>query len=321
MTPRPLLQRLTILAIIVLFLFSITSYVPLSIRLTDLPSHFVLQYTIGAVVLGVLALLLKIKWRYLFLLGFAFILNSANLAPYIDRTAATTTADSFTVLQANTLYLNKSTKPLQRLIEAEKPDIITAVEVNDAFAEMFQSLADAYPYQFVVPQNNNARGLAVLSKFPLKNKSVVFFSEARVPAQSISLSLRGRTVDVLSLHPFTPIHDLALRDADLRTAAKAYAPPRKNPLIVTGDFNATPWSPIMRQFMATTRLRAARASRGILPSWPVFLPANILRIPIDHVFVSDGIEVLDYRLGSSIGSDHLPTLGIFRLNGAQDIEK
>lgn len=321
MTPRSFLQRLTILAIIVLFLFSIAPYVPLSIRLTDLPSHFVLQYAIGTVVLGVLALLLKIKRRYLCLIGFAFILNFASLAPYIDRTAATTATDSFTVLQVNTLYLNKNTKPLQDLIETEKPDIITAVEVNDAFAAMFQSLADAYPHQFVVPQNNNARGLAVLSKFPLKNKSVLFFSEARVPAQAVSLSLRGRTVDVLSLHPFTPINGLAQRDADLRAAGAAVAPPRKNPLIVTGDFNATPWSPIMRQFMATARLRAARRGHGILPSWPVFLPANILRIPIDHVFVSEGIEVLDYRLGRPIGSDHLPTLGVFRLIDAQDIEK
>lgn len=322
MTPSPFLRRVAALKIVTLFAFSLTPYVPLSIRVIDLPSHFVLQYAIGAVLLGFVALWLRMKHRFLYLLGAAFILNMVTLAPYIDRnTPAATAAKSFKVLQVNTLYLNKNTKPLQALIEKEAPDIITAVEVNDTFADMLKTLAGVYPYQSTLPQNRNARGLAVLSKIPLEDKSIILFSETHVPAQAFSVLIDGRMVDFLSLHPFTPIRTLDKRDADLRAAAKNYAAPHRNPLVITGDFNATPWSPIMKQFTATTGLRHARENHGLLPSWPVWLPFSFLRIPIDHIFVSPEIKVLDYRLGDDIGSDHLPTIGVFKLENAQHIEK
>lgn len=322
MTPFPFLRHLAALAIVTLFVFSLTPYVPLSVRLTDLPSHFVLQYAFGTIVLGFAALWLKMKRRFLYLLGAALVLNMITLAPYIDRSTHSAVTDkSFKVLQVNTLYLNKNTTPLQDLIEKETPDIITAVEVNDAFATLFHSLKDSYPHQSVIPQNRNARGLAVLSKYPLEDNSIIMFSEAHVPAQAFSVLIDGNMVDFLSLHPFTPIHALDKRDADLLAAAKHYAPPHRNPLVVTGDFNATPWSPAMKRFTKTAGLHPARAGRGILPSWPAFLPSNILRIPIDHVFVSPEIEVLDYRLGSPVGSDHLPTLGVFRLSDPQTTEK
>lgn len=315
-------RHLTALGIITLLAFSITPYIPLSVRLTDLPSHFVLQYAMAAVIGAVIVLLLKMPRVYLGMLGAAFALNMVTLVPYLPRGQTVITADlaTFKILQVNTLFLNRNTKPLETLIRAESPDIITAVETNDAFAKMFKTLSDIYPYQDIYPRKD-AHGLAVLSRFPLDEKAIGLYAEPATPAQSFTVTLHGQKIRFLSMHPYTPTGNLKKRDAHIFAVAEAYAAPQDTPLIITGDFNATPWSPVMKKFIGTTNLRHARRGFGLLPSWPVFLPASFLRIPIDHIFVDKRLMVLDYRLGGPIGSDHLPTIGTFSFAATQHADK
>jgi len=308
-------RKLTAIGVVTLPAFSLTPYIPLSARITDLPSHFVLQYAIGAILGSFIVLLLKMPRVYLVLPGIAFALNVATLAPYLDRAPPQTIAESktFKVLQVNTLYLNRDTERLEALIRRENPDIITAVETNDAFAAMFKSLADLYPHQDIHPRGD-ARGLAVLSKFPLRDVAVSIFDEPVTPAHSFTVSAHGQNIRFVSLHPYTPLRTLARRDAHMRAVAKAYAAPQNTPLVVAGDFNATPWSPVMKTFMRQTGLKSARAGHGILPTWPTFLPASFLRIPIDHILVSDHLHILRYTLGDNTGADHLPTIAVIGIN-------
>lgn len=304
-------RRLTAIGIWMLLAFSITPYIPLSVTYIDLPSHFVLQYVIAAVIGICLALLFKMRRGYFLLLGFAFILNMATLAPYLDRSATVhaTAPKTFKFLQVNTLYLNRRTALLESQIRAENPDIITVVEANPAFAAMFKTLADLYPYQDIHPRSD-ARGLAVLSKFPLQDVAVSFFDEPNTPAQTFTARIHGTSIRFVSVHPYTPIRTLDKRDTHMTAVAKAYAAPQETPLVITGDFNATPWSPAMKQFMRDTALHSAREGHGILPTWPRWLPGAFLRIPIDHVLVSDPLRVVDYRLGADTGADHLPTIAV-----------
>lgn len=315
-------RTLTAIGVVTLFVFSLTPYIPLSVRIIDLPSHFVLQYTIGAVIGSFIVLLLKMPRIYLALLALAFVLNMVTLAPYLGtpQPQPDTGLKTFKVLQVNTLYLNRNTERLETLIRRENPDIITAVETNDAFAAMFKTLADVYPHQDIHPRAD-ARGLAVLSKFPLQDVAVTVFAENTTPAQTFAVSIHGQTIRFVSIHPFTPTGNLEKRDAHMHAVAKAYAAPQDMPLVITGDFNATPWSPAMKIFMSQTGLKDARAERGTLPTWPTFLPTSYLRIPIDHILVDPRLGVLEYRLGAPIGSDHLPTIGIFSLPDTQATEK
>ena len=70
----------------------------------------------------------------------------------------------------------------------------------------------------------------------------------------------------------------------------------------------------MKKFMHQTGLQSARAGRGALPTWPTFLPATFLRIPIDHILVSDHLRVISHTLGDNTGSDHLPTIAVIGVN-------
>lgn len=300
--------------LVLLALFSLTPYAPVSNIATDLPSHFVLQYAFGCLILLPFALWLRLRKRWYALLAFCFILNMATLSPYIAWTASASAPNvaTFKVLQVNTLYLNKNPQLLLELIGKEKPDVITVAELNDTFAESLKTLLEDYPHQSLHPHTNTARGLAVLSKLPMEGDEIVTFFDARIPAQRFDIIFNDTRIHFLSMHPFTPLANIASRDGDLRVAAEQYAENPPAHFIVTGDFNATPWSPSFKGFTRSLTLKPARHRHGILPSWPSFFPA-LFRIPIDHVLVSQRLAVVDYKLGASVGSDHLPTIAVIAL--------
>jgi len=79
---------------------------------------------------------------------------------------------------------------------------------------------------------------------------------------------------------------------------------RDLPLVVCGDFNASPWSMVYRRLRRD--LKDAQCGKTRQPTWPSRLP--FLRI--DHIFVSPevevrGTQVVDDRL-ARLASDHLP---------------
>jgi endonuclease/exonuclease/phosphatase (EEP) superfamily protein YafD len=84
-------------------------------------------------------------------------------------------------------------------------------------------------------------------------------------------------------------------------ALLAELPPMR---VVLGDANATPWNASFGAMLAATGLELANVGSWFA-SWPGGLPW-FLRIPIDHVLVSDAIGVHRVTLCGSVGSDHLP---------------
>ncbi len=79
------------------------------------------------------------------------------------------------------------------------------------------------------------------------------------------------------------------------------------PLVVCGDFNATPLSPVYRHLARGLR-DAQGASRRSSPTWPASFP--LLRI--DHLFVSSDLPVVSCTVARDAtarrASDHLPVV-------------
>ena len=79
------------------------------------------------------------------------------------------------------------------------------------------------------------------------------------------------------------------------------------PLVVAGDFNAAPWSALVRRVEDITRTQ-------VLPGWrPSFFGgvggrSGLLSVPfglpVDHVLVSDGIGAAQARTVALPGADH-----------------
>jgi endonuclease/exonuclease/phosphatase (EEP) superfamily protein YafD len=72
------------------------------------------------------------------------------------------------------------------------------------------------------------------------------------------------------------------------------------PVLLTGDFNAAPWDPVVK---SVARFVGLRQPRAWLPTWPV--AAGPLGIQIDHVLVSPDLAV--ERIATTadpLGSNH-----------------
>lgn len=78
-------------------------------------------------------------------------------------------------------------------------------------------------------------------------------------------------------------------------------------VVLMGDFNCTPAAPEFREFLARSGLNVTNAAAT--PTFPSWRP----RHEIDHVLVSPGIEVLDFRILAPADSDHLPVAAELRL--------
>lgn len=76
--------------------------------------------------------------------------------------------------------------------------------------------------------------------------------------------------------------------------------------VVLGDFNASQWSAVMRDFRRGTGLRHSAAGHGLHLTWPTSEP--LLYVPLDHILVSEQLWVLDSRVGPVVGSDHRPVI-------------
>jgi endonuclease/exonuclease/phosphatase family metal-dependent hydrolase len=87
------------------------------------------------------------------------------------------------------------------------------------------------------------------------------------------------------------------------------------PLVVCGDFNATPVSPVYRHLARSLR-DAQRTSKRFAPTWPAQCP--FLRI--DHLFVSSDLAVVACAVArdatSRRASDHLPVVADVELRTA-----
>jgi endonuclease/exonuclease/phosphatase family metal-dependent hydrolase len=130
----------------------------------------------------------------------------------------------------------------------------------------------------------------------------------------VQIEIGGQRVQVLNTH-------LGLVPHEQRAQARALVGPewiggrlRRDPLIVLGDFNATPRYSAYRTL--ATGLRDARGCAQVQRASPTF-PSRFPVLALDHVFVSGGIEVRAARALiaplARTASDHLPLIVDFDL--------
>ncbi len=87
---------------------------------------------------------------------------------------------------------------------------------------------------------------------------------------------------------------------------------KQKSLIFLGDMNLTPWSPYYSRLIGNTNLHNTRLGFGIEPSWVeaathVHYPnwvTTLVKIPIDHIFVSQDFKVVDCQTSTAANSDH-----------------
>jgi endonuclease/exonuclease/phosphatase (EEP) superfamily protein YafD len=185
--------------------------------------------------------------------------------------------------------------------------VLVLQEVDERWMAALAPLLGEYSYAAARPRQDPF-GIAVLSRIPIQAGECLHLGEASRPTAVVEVTVGGAAVSIVATHPKNPLspHGFALRNDQLEAVADL-ARGRTRPLVLIGDLNVTMWSPWYRRLCDETGLVSARRGFGVLASWPTFLP-SIMRLPIDHCLVSEGVVVADCRLGPEFGSDHRPLI-------------
>lgn len=272
-------------------------------------AHFRVQYLACALALFVLLALVR-RPRWCAALALCIAINFVAVIDYLPTLGRGPTRDvaaaerAIRVLSVNLSQRDFSAEELLKIIRAEAPDLLLLVELTPRSVQELEALDALYPYRIKAP-SPDAFGLGLLSRYDLNDAQI--FQLGAAPAIRARLLTQEGPLVFFGVHLLSPIqrsHALE-RNAQLLTLAALRAD-ISEPVVIAGDFNISPYSPFLADWLDATQLRDPGATRGPRFSWPAFLP--ILGIPIDHCVVSAHIRVNDFRRLPPFGSDHYPIL-------------
>ena len=277
--------------------------------LLDVASHFHLQYTALLGLCLAAGLLLRAKTLVLLLLP-ALLANLVLLAPFFlpqfgwAATAESTAGQTLSVMALNVYRDNRNDDAIVSYLRAERADVVMLSEVQPALMRTLQAtLHDLYPHRYDA-STPGTYGLAFLSRYPLLEARSVPLGGRRRRVIEATLAWQ-RPVTLLGAHPLPPLGSRwAQRRNDELVTLEALVQQVTNPVILLGDFNASPWSFALQQLSETAALRFANLGLGIRPTW-FYGPIGA---PLDHILVSAQWRVMRYEVGREVGSDHLPVV-------------
>ena len=223
---------------------------------------------------------------------------------------------SFNVLTSNRRHADV----VQWLLEQDA-DVIALIETDSRWTAAVEPiLSPTHPHRVTHQPSGGNFGMCLFSRLPLIQASVRtpdsldtgFF----MPEIDCVVDRGGVTYRILVTHPLPPMRQspFASRNHQIDQAARWARQAQQSPgeVIVVGDFNATPWSPILRRFRRTSGLNRA-ATMGPAVTWSAARSKTAwLRqasgLTIDHVWLSPRVSLMGYRVGPALGSDHRPLM-------------
>ncbi len=212
------------------------------------------------------------------------------------------------ILQANILTGNTNAPALLALVARENPDVVVLQEPDTRWLQQLAPLTNSHPVFAALPRDDNF-GAALFCKTNALSAEIFLLGDPEgAPSAQARIAVGGRTLTVVGTHTLAPYNDYMWRGRNRYTLELAGRLRRTGgPLVVTGDFNNTPWSAHHRAFLAASGLYDSAQGRGPQATWPASAPP-LARIPLDHCFHSPDVRVLARRPGPDIGSDHLPLI-------------
>lgn len=227
-----------------------------------------------------------------------------GLALYKATLTAAGTERGLRVMTANLLFSNTNVPAFVLAVRTSDPDVLAVQERVAFWAEAIdRTLGSTYALLASSPSSNTAMYLRKgLQTCPVPDLQTPMAGNAALGC----VDLDGLPVLLLGVHAPRP-KDPAT-EADRITSLAAYRATLGEagmPHIVAGDFNASPLSPAMADFMGSIAVQMpAEPGVWFASSWPAAAPAVGVRI--DHVLVSRALDARVVGVGPPIGSDHLP---------------
>lgn len=309
---RVLLIMLGIFCIITV-IFSITARDQWWIRIFDYPRLQISLLSLGTLILSCIFL----EWKkarikiLLLILMLAVLYQGYILHPYylpiqpvVPDRELTEPERAFSVLVSNILMENKEVQAYLDLVAKLRPDIVLVMEPDDWWTEQLAPLRKIYAHHVEQPQDNHY-GMNLYSRFPLRNVKIHYFEHTGTPSIQALVQLPSNDEIIFyGTHPRPPLPENSVSAADkelIKIAKRVKSAER--PVVVAGDFNDVTWSYTVEKFQDISNLRDIRVGRGFYNTFDA--RSLILRLPIDHIFISPGIGLVHLENPVRYTSDHM----------------
>ena len=239
--------------------------------------------------------------------------NVVALAPFVipwsDRPDGRTPGRVWTVLTFNVRLDHEDPARVTEYLRSSKADIIVVHEISERWKGALEPLREVYPHG-VTQTREDGFGMALFSREKPVTMGVLGEGGSAADLSGYAeWESEGRRFCLIGVHSKRPNSEWKARNqmwyltnVEGRCRLKARA---GVPVIVVGDFNATPWSTALRSFSRDSQLRNTNQGSVFGATWRKWEPWQLL---IDHVFLSPDWKLLDYQVGPSVGSDHRPVI-------------
>ncbi len=271
----------------------------------DLFSHFRVQlFQAFLVLIGIAVWKRQTKRMIAFIL--LACLNYAFVLPLYFGKPPVATEQPARAMLMNLNASNGNAEEVLSAIRTAEPDLLLLEEVTSKWAGVLSVLNADYPYH-VSKLRDDPFGIMLLSKHPLSRTNVVVIGSAGVPSIVADVHLPQGEISVIGTHSVAPVSASYSKHRNQQLyALPQIVKQQKNPVLLIGDLNASPWSPHFTRLLKDSGLQNSMQSFGFQPSWPV--NNRFLRIPIDHVLHAPEIIIHSRVVGTDIGSDHFPLI-------------
>lgn len=260
-----------------------------------------LWVAIGIAISGLLLRqrLLSVVAAFILVLNLWFVLPTLN-----DGAEHPPGSLHFSLLHANIWYRNPTPDAIAAMLNQQKPDIAVMLETFRKKNEPWlPALVPHWPYRVDCGEVDCAN--MILSRWPMTilGQKSSWYNTKGIPATlAVRVHHPAGDFTLVAAHlvqPFDPVFQA--REGEWLARYLSTLPP---PLVLTGDLNSAPWSPLFRKLERESGLtRIAPAG----PTWPSG-PFNFAGIPIDHMLGGPGVSAAHVRRLPPFGSDHLALL-------------
>lgn len=316
---NPLIELLRALALALAALFAAVALAAQGGRFSDrldVLTHFTPVWLAGGLATALVWALTGRHGRTTAVLSLAAVLSSLTLMiPELSaanrKTGGKVDGETLTLVQFNVWGRNRDPEGTAKWLLATDPDIIVIEEGYSSSGGIARMVARRYPHRATCAQPRPCSTMILSKRRPTARGGLSpSVSRARLAGAWATWSSPQGPFTVVGVHytwpfPAGPQQQMTLRLADVLEDFP------KDRLIVSGDFNSTPWSFSLRR---QDRLFGLERRTRALASWPagrfsrlrISMPFPVL--PIDHVYAGDGWRTVSVKRGPKLGSDHYPVV-------------
>ncbi|MBL4702520.1 MAG: endonuclease/exonuclease/phosphatase family protein [Phycisphaeraceae bacterium] len=227
-----------------------------------------------------------------------------------------TTDEPLLIMNLNMNVAERGSEHVMQLINEGGADLILAHSVTQATLKQLTMYGTPYRIHSILPRDDEA-GMALLARVSLPPKirithtAILDLANSTLEAPAIEATLQwlDRPIHLLLVHLTNPWSSRAAKthNQQIKNIVQ-WVNKQAHPVIVMGNFSATPWAAHFSDLLRKTGLINSQVGFGIQPTWPANGGFPLGEIPVDHCLHSESLVTVERGLGPTNGADHRPLI-------------